>query len=745
MAQIIPTSDSFGQLTTDDANLAGFTNPNLAAGYLPFRAAASGYIPLRFPSFSNTVGGNTYVIVQSAVDRLPALYDTYSVTTPNISRVASFVEASISSLAFNSPSYRVGAALWRAAYPSDSQTNALFRCKMLAGLPGKRAFKFCGVIARARNQTDVTVISQTAKGQHGKQDGDFYAFCLLNDLSVGNAWRFYLLRCVSGSFTVLNSAAIGGFFSNVSGSTFSSTGIGLELSVTGSGATVTLLAKASIGSTVATVFNHADTDGARLTTPGRNGIMMGTYDDTGDSPLSGELSGQRSAHVCSYWKVKDLGTGSVLVRDEWDRNNSNVGDMYKITDKNGNAGQSLMPIYGGDCFASITSIARPHRRTFDSSGYLHNTPSDNFNYGWSLFKCKSQAASDRAMQFSYDLSNADATSRDIDATIMVRGRFFNPGASNYAYLVRDFYKFTFKVDQGAGNDILCYLSHIDSNGSSNQLSVTTAIPIANWGLGSSNTMKIRLKVTNGSTIDPLAAQTRLQCYRDTGSGWVLITEWITPTLPGVSSDGAGTFTDSRSNRPVTGWHEGWLLSLMQTGGSIVPTPYSLRMLEWTDLFVGNNTPGGTSAGTRAVYPGPEPLADDPEGELSEFDHATIALNSECVGKTGTLTVPYDWGVQEQAKAEAIIAPFEAGYRVRSVRHTRQRRRWTIRANAITDSERTTLLNFWTSHKGAEIPFDWADPETGATVAVRFADDSLAVTLANPAVRQFEFVLEEVFC
>ena len=124
---------------------------------------------------------------------------------------------------------------------------------------------------------------------------------------------------------------------------------------------------------------------------------------------------------------------------------------------------------------------------------------------------------------------------------------------------------------------------------------------------------------------------------------------------------------------------------------------------------------------------------------------TIALNSECVGKTGTLTVPYDWGVQEQAKAEAIVAPFEAGYRVRSVRHTRQRRRWTIRANAITDSERTTLLNFWTSHKGAEIPFDWAEPETGATVAVRFADDSLGVTLANPAVRQFEFVLEEVFC
>lgn len=125
--------------------------------------------------------------------------------------------------------------------------------------------------------------------------------------------------------------------------------------------------------------------------------------------------------------------------------------------------------------------------------------------------------------------------------------------------------------------------------------------------------------------------------------------------------------------------------------------------------------------------------------------ASIVLTTECTGKTGTLTVPYDWGVQESSQWSALEHRYEAAYVARSARHTRPRRRWSISANACTDAERTTLLAFWTSHKGAEIPFDWADPETGETVSVRFATDELGVVLANPSVRQFSFDLEEVFC
>ncbi len=742
MAQIIPTSDSFTQLTADDANLAGFTNPLLAAAYSPYKAGASGYIPLRFPSFSDSAGGNTYTITTSAVNYMPSLHDGYS--TSATARVASMVEASTTSLVFNSPAYRVGAAIWRMHALTDARVNALFNTRMLSGSAGKRTFKFCGLIARARNQTDVTVLSAAARNQHSKEGGDFYAFCVVNDLSVGNAWRFYLLRCNAGTFTVLNSALVSASFPTVSGASFAGSGIGLELEVSGTGATVTLTCSASMSGTTASVFSYSDTSGSRLTSSGRCGLMMGGYDDCGDLPLSGEISGQRSTHTCAYFTLRDTSSNTLLVRDFWQRNGANQGVFYKATDKNNITGQTLMPIYGNDCFAhavATTSNARPSRRRFSSGAWLTDTHQDGSTFqSWSLYKCKSKIASDRSIQFSYVLIPVVSTG-DVSLSIYARGTPFTPGATQVGYEFRGFYRVALQI---TATQFVAYVIATDLSNVTTAICNTGAINQSSWGIATPGaaTMKLRVAIQNGSDIDPLANQTQIKVYYDTGGGWVLITSYGTP-VAGVTNN-SGTLIDTRSTRPLEGWHEGFNFTLQDATVSPTTT-YSAQVLEWTDLFVGNNTAGGTSAGTRAVYPGPEPLADDPEGELSEFDHATIALNSECVGKTGTLTVPYDWGVQEQAKAEAIIAPFEAGYRVRSVRHTRQRRRWTIRANAITDSERTTLLNFWTSHKGAEIPFDWADPETGAIVAVRFADDSLAVTLANPAVRQFEFVLEEVFC
>jgi hypothetical protein len=267
--------------------------------------------------------------------------------------------------------------------------------------------------------------------------------------------------------------------------------------------------------------------------------------------------------------------------------------------------------------------------------------------------------------------------------------------------------------------------HYGSPTSPTILARTVLQSLASWGVTFGNTTSLipRLAIENiGQT--PATGNVRIRGYQNaTQLDFTPLTSGF--TVPeGVIFDGLDLL-DTRSTRTLSGVVEGYIPQA-STGAS------GKRILldYWNDLW---------------VAPDPGDPTDPTNPAILEEDMPSIALTSECTGKTGTLTVPYDWGVRESSQWSALEHRYEAAYVARSARHTRPRRRWSISANACTDAERTTLLAFWTSHKGAEIPFDWADPETGETVAVRFADDKIGIVLANPSVRQFSFELEEVFC
>jgi hypothetical protein len=125
--------------------------------------------------------------------------------------------------------------------------------------------------------------------------------------------------------------------------------------------------------------------------------------------------------------------------------------------------------------------------------------------------------------------------------------------------------------------------------------------------------------------------------------------------------------------------------------------------------------------------------------------ASIAVAGESDNDTGqTFTVPYDWGVEEIAGQMYVTVPFESGHRNNRNAHTAGRRRWKIRAGAITEDERDDLLTFWDAHNGCEKAFTFAPPYGGASVKAHFADDTLGSTLRDRGVFAYEIEIEELF-
>jgi hypothetical protein len=161
--------------------------------------------------------------------------------------------------------------------------------------------------------------------------------------------------------------------------------------------------------------------------------------------------------------------------------------------------------------------------------------------------------------------------------------------------------------------------------------------------------------------------------------------------------------------------------LVEGFSSVIPAG-TVRADTWTDYVV---------VGTGTV-------------SVPEEDQASIAMTTECTGKTGTLSCPNEWPVMVKHQAHSAVHAYDSGHRNRVLRSLKQRRRWGLQAKACKPSERVTLLAFFDSHKGAQIPFTWVTPD-GESVSARFRDDTLRYALIAPQAQSFEVEIEEVFC
>ncbi|MDT4825288.1 hypothetical protein FQZ97_585680 [compost metagenome] len=69
---------------------------------------------------------------------------------------------------------------------------------------------------------------------------------------------------------------------------------------------------------------------------------------------------------------------------------------------------------------------------------------------------------------------------------------------------------------------------------------------------------------------------------------------------------------------------------------------------------------------------------------------------------------------------ALTFEIEGGYTVSRPRHTRRpRKTYAFSMVFLTDEDRVIIQDFWDLVRGGSDIFDWVDPATGNTVAVRF--------------------------
>lgn len=76
---------------------------------------------------------------------------------------------------------------------------------------------------------------------------------------------------------------------------------------------------------------------------------------------------------------------------------------------------------------------------------------------------------------------------------------------------------------------------------------------------------------------------------------------------------------------------------------------------------------------------------------------------------------------EEYEDNTIRSPFEAGYEQTRPRYTRMRKTFILKYEFLTNSDKTTLENFYYQMKGGAGSFNWTHPLTNETYQVRFAE------------------------
>ena len=703
MVQIFPRSDDFTENSASPATSA-------------VGAFFSGYIrsvPRTGAAFTTTVSSNTYTFLCVPGN----MVNGYTLEGGLPFNTANFVWTAPGATEFVASSrYHFFSAVWRKYWAENCTAKAAFFNHAIQGGLNPKSFKNAGVAVRVQGGTASGTGQSEIIGDHTA-----YWFVCVGTATAGVDPCFFLLRCNAGTWTELASERMdvsfpgqgGGFWNSAKAYTMSLTALT-------SGSTVVLTAK--VGNAVdpvsgeeigaeTTIFggNVVDSSGSRITGAGRCGWGMSGYDDQGNNPPSG-FATSRSTHLCSFFQITDTTSGEVEFRDEFERlsgygTGSNSASTTAWRDPNGIRGRQIAGIWSQDAYGAGGTL------TGTGSGNLQNLRVDTGNNRLSTPSAGAvtlNAAFSLVPSFSTTYSDRECTfncAALINDSLGLRGRanaLFGSGAVEHGG------GYNFLVSSMLAATPLCRIQSVSASGAATLIAQYTGTN-AEFSISAGNPIKLRLKIDNiGQDLN--TAQVRVQAWIND-----VQVPFDSQNPVGVTFDGDAVI-DNRSSRTVQGWLEGITFEDWQ----------SLRIDSWNDL-------------SSATPPDPD------EETIPEEDMPSVAFNSECTGKTGTFTTPYDWGCEEIETSRANVHEYESGHVQRFLVHLKNRRRWRISANAITDSERTTLLDFWTAHKGAEIPFDWAEPELGATVAVRFASDELGVVLANPAVHQFAFELEEVFC
>lgn len=435
-----------------------------------------------------------------------------------------------------------------------------------------------------------------------------------------------------------------------------------------------------VDSSWSVVVDHTDTNGAKITTTGRVGLLL--------SPEVRESDGVMRAVLVNYLSIKnfDATTQSWIERARRTLPTGGVSVAGSI----GSAGNSLQSAWFSDLY-SVTSGLEPIRKDSTNGRILFDPGGGGTATGF--YTSQRQADSpnqDRSAIFQFG-STGTASERKAGIALRVNQSTVgvDPEECYYAWIARD--------DVGATATIELW----------RKKTTHRRMAYASATINQTTNYTFRLVVTN--TAEP-TVYPELKVYLD-GVQVILVKD--STTFPsGLIVDASGTVTDNTSAGILSGVGEGLVMELPDSGTRTV-------------------TVDAWAQGAGAIT-----------GTVAEQNQLSISVGAETDGSTGTLTVPIDWDVEVTRSGARLQHELEHGYVYRGVVRNFRRRVWTVRSSAATETEVDTLTAFFESHRGPEVPFGWVTPE-GDTVTVHFREDFLATRLRAPGVYDFEFSLEEL--
>lgn len=567
-----------------------------------------------------------------------------------------------------------------------------------------------GVVARAQGGSVVSAGSTA----HRIVDGDCYAFGLWNN-STSDA-LYQLLRVNAGAITVLET---GDDLGNYPGTAFDvltdfypQFPFVLRMEITDEAGDVRIRcyrehsgALVSVGAledwNSIKVIDYLDTSGSKITTAGRFGFFA-----TGENTVSST----KSIQLVQWFKV-EVG-GVVRILDEFRRAARAL--CAPITGVSGYAsGRSLQSLWSGDAW-SLTSPTVPMRVStpggltdrcmIDPGVVVAGTAGNDATAGFYQYQRQAldQYNSRRAAEFRIS-SNDEAGVAGVSTSARVVGLWMRGALAVGSQL-------------GLING---YSVHVKGGGAG-----TCYVKVRRW-VASVGTVIAQETAATAFTID--ADHTvDFEVYNlpdgqgSVANGTVVLVVkvdgvQVVLTVPGgvtnVTALASGTIYDASPSRILAGTGEG-VLVYAPDGSNVVYVD------DWdTDTLSG-------------------------DAGIPANDEATIAVASEIADVSGTLTLPYDWPVEEEIIDPIDGAQFEDGYRRSGARFARSRRAWRVSLRAGTATQLADLITFWDAHKGVSFNFT-PRVESVATKAV-FADDVLEHVKTAPSIHGYSFGLVEVF-
>lgn len=465
------------------------------------------------------------------------------------------------------------------------------------------------------------------------------------------------------------------------------------------------------------IFDVTDSSGSKITDNGRCSFEIGGVKDWTASSVT-----HYWGEAVEWFQITNL-AGDVQFRDEWRRiftDNSavpndihpHIGTTVIETDSGDLKGFHLDCHFGTDAGGTVDLFSTGvHRLLWDSASseaYWAASASDvvagdaSKVHGYPcLRKSTSNVYHDRRLLVRFMSHGYSASTTTRMAAVGVRVSAARPADSapfSWNFKSGYFYQIHTQDSSGVGNVALI-----------RRINNTDTLIAFKGSLTHGTSYKlIRLLVQNTGGTSATTGTVMLSMFLDGVQ--------VVPTpFNGATVDTDGNIYDTSSDRILTGWGEGLQMRC----------PYAVT--DYTPLISIDSWDVGS------IIP---PAATD--------DAASIEMSTECDGSTGTLSTPVDWPIEEVELYRIGGQRYDSGHTQRVPLSDIPRRAWKCTTAAATTSEKSTLLSFYASHNGCEVPFTWESPRDG-NVTVRFRRDTLESALIAPGVHRLSFELEEAIC